>query len=547
MKRNLHFDDTSHLYLGVGSNHDFAGCLIEDGEIRLAIEAERLSKIKHSLDVFNPFHSVLKYIFDQSDPVIHSLSSCDTLDLRNLVEYKSQIRLYNHHLCHASATFFTSPYEDAAILVTDGVGSRTQLQDGTYKFETVSLYSGHGTRIQEVKKIFGFASEDFDERHNHKLDVPNSLGIFYTYITKIVGFNFLEDGKTMGLSSFGNPDVYYNELKKLISINHADETIMISLTDEIASVYMARFSSKQPESSFQSRADFAAAGQKILEEIYIYYLNSLYRTTGQKNLCLSGGVVLNSLANGKILDGTPFEKIHIFPACGDSAIAAGSALLSFYEDRPESRVIIGAQSPFLGKEYSEEEISSTLTGKTGFSFVFVEDKYAEAAKLLSQGEILAWFQGKSEFGPRALGHRSIIASPVGSDTKKYINEVIKKREFFRPFAPAVLYNCQKEYFDSEVFSPYMLLVLKTKESRISDIPAVVHVDGTARVQSVNEDNPDFFSLLQSMQELTGIPIILNTSFNLNGRPIVETIDDAINTFLESELKFMFLGNYLCKK
>lgn len=547
VKRKLIFDKNSDLYIGVGANHDFSGCIIQNGQILMAIEAERINRIKHGYEGFNTFQSVLKYLLKDSTTKINSLSSCDTLNLRNLNEYRSDIKLYNHHLCHASAVFFTSPFDKSAILITDGLGSRQQADNGIYSFETVSMYSGHGEEIKEVRKIYGEVGQDYDERHLHNLDIPNSLGIFYTYITKIIGFNFLEDGKTMGLASYGDSTKFYSRLIEHVEYT-PDGSVLIKFSENDFSYYKNIVENEKDEGEkFKIKADIAAAGQLILEEILLYYTNLLQELTGEENLCLGGGVALNSLANGRILKESKFKNIHIFPACGDDSISVGAAYLSYYENK-NSRVIMENINPFLGKSYSETEILGSLQKFENISFLKPEDKYEYAANLLNQSKIIAWFQGGSEFGPRSLGHRSILANPKDKNTKDYINLTIKNRELFRPFAPVILHTHQHQYFDSNFYSPSMLFVMNAIEDKTREIEAVVHVDKSSRIQSVNETNVEMYKLLTCFNKISGLPLLLNTSFNIiKGEPIVETPEDALKSFSASKLDYLILGDYICTR
>ncbi len=548
MKRKLTFNESNKLYLGIGSNHDFSGCIIKNGEIIMAIEAERISRIKHGLEGFNTFQSVLKYLFKDSVTELNSLSSCDTLNLRNLNEYRSDIKLYNHHLCHASTVFFTSPFKNSAILITDGLGSSTQNDLGDYLFETVSMYKASDKEISEVRKIYGIVSQEYDERHTHHLYIPNSLGIFYTYITKIIGFKFLEDGKTMGLASYGDPKSYYPNLIKHVEYLK-DESVSIKLTETDFYFYKNIVDNEHNEDAkFKIRADMAAAGQLILEEILLYYVNLLQKLTGEENLCLGGGVALNSLANGRILKESKFKNIHVFPACGDSSISVGAAYLSYYENTNNDRILINQVNPFLGKSYSEMEILESLKKYVNIKYEKLENKYEYTAKLLQEGNIIAWFQGGSEFGPRSLGHRSILANPKLKDTKDYINKIIKNRELFRPLAPMILFKNQTDYFDSNLYTPVMLFVVNANTDKIKDIEAVVHVDGSSRIQSVNENNNEAYKLLVEFNKISGLPLLLNTSFNIiKGEPIVESPDDALKSFSISNIDYLIIEDYLCVK
>jgi len=548
MKRKLVFNEDSDIHIGVGANHDFSGCIIKNGEILIAIEAERLNRIKHGFEGFNTFQSVLKYLLKDETTQIKSLSSCDTLNLRNLIEYKSEIKLYNHHYCHASAVFFTSPFEKSAILIADGLGSREQIDNGDYLFETVSMYRGEGKEIEEIKKIYGIVNQDYDERHNHNLDIPNSLGIFYTYITKIIGFKFLEDGKTMGLASYGDSKIFYQLLSKHV-VYLSDKTVSIKFTENDFNKYRDIVNGeKNEELKLKLCADIAAAGQLILEEMLLHYVDYLYELTREENLCLGGGVALNSLANGRILKESKFKNIHIFPACGDNSISIGAAYISYYKELKNNRIVLKNINPFLGKSYSDKDMLTALGEFDDIEFHKLDDKYEYTANLLKDNKVISWFQGGSEFGPRSLGHRSIIANPKFKKTKDYINSTIKNRELFRPLAPIILFENQKEYFTSDIYSPAMLFVVEANKNKIDEIEAVIHVDNSARIQSVDKNNIEIYKLLNEFKKISGIPVLLNTSFNIiKGEPIVESPYDAIKSFSLSKLDHLIIGDYICTK
>lgn len=547
MRVKLDINPNSYSYvLGMGSNHDFSGCLVKEGKIVEAIEAERVNKIKHSLDAFNPFGSVLKYMFPGGEAKVAALASCDTLNPKYYYDYRDRVKLYNHHLCHAAAVYYTSPFKESAIFVADGLGSVWNIKNG-YKYETYSYYKAKNGRINLIGKQYGEVDDSLDETHLHSIYVPNSLGLFYNYITKVVGFGFLDDGKTMGLSAYGNPERFYKDLlnyfdfKKngIVNNNFGIEQVMY-FSDLVSNT-------KDKRKLFKLKADIAASCQKVFEEAYFYCLNYLYKLTKTENLCLSGGIVLNSVANGKIKEKTPFTSIHYFPGCGDDAIAVGSAFLADRELNSKRKYEpVKWQTPFLGKKYSDNQIETELK-KIGVKYKKSINKYKDTAKLIANGKIVGWFQGESEFGPRALGHRSIIVDPRKKSMKDYLNERVKKREFFRPFAPAILDDKIDDYFVGGYKSPFMLEVFPIRNNKQKMIPAVVHKDGTGRIQTVGMENIEFYKLINEFYKLTGVPVILNTSFNINKMPIVETPKDAINCFLGTNIDFLVIGNYICSK
>jgi len=545
MNSKIQIDKKSNLYIGIGgSTHDFSACLLKDGKIVNAIEAERVSRIKHSLDVFSPINSALKYLLPKKTTAAREISSSDILNIFNWYDYKDQVKFYNHHLCHAASCFYTSPFKEAAIFVCDGLGSFEHLQNG-YKYETYSYFFGKDTKINLISKNTGFIDESLDETHVHHIDVPNSLGLFYNIITKMIGFEFLQDGKTMGLSAYGNPDKYFKEFEKYFKFKPSG-IIEINFGEKEAIDFYAKFDKTYSEKEkLKLHADIAASAQKMLEECYFFCLNYLYKKTKCENLCLSGGVTLNSAANGKILQRTPFKNVYLFPACGDAGIAIGSAYVAYYKDH-NKRVLISQQSPFLGKVYDEKRLTTALKDK-GLKYTKAKDVYKQTAELLVKGKIIAWFQEGSEIGPRALGHRSIIVDPRKKWMKDYLNKRVKKRESFRPFAPAILEERIDEYFENAHRSPFMLEVFPIKKSMQKCIPAVVHADGTGRIQTVGRDNVEFYRLIKAFDKITGVPVILNTSFNVNKMPIVETPEDAIDCYLQTNIDVLILGNFICSK
>jgi carbamoyltransferase len=306
----------------------------------------------------------------------------------------------------------------------------------------------------------------------------------------------------------------------------------------------------QKELLFEEMANIAYAGQYHLEQILLACANFLYRKTKSKNLCIAGGVALNSVANYKILENTHFENIFIQPAAGDAGTSIGAALYGYYhimdQPMPSTKEKF---SPYLGKNYSKQSIEQAIgLYKEKLLIVKPEHLFKETAKILSEGKIIGWFQGKSEIGPRALGNRSILADARNKDMKDSINSRIKHREAFRPFAPLVLENKQADYFSTDHPSYYMLLVPYIHEAKRDEVPSITHVDGTGRVQTVSETmNPVLHDLLSAFYDLTGTPILLNTSFNDNGEPIVETPTDAIECFLNIDLDYLIMDDYILSK
>jgi carbamoyltransferase len=535
--------------LGIGGSiHDFAACILEDGEIIIAIEDERITRIKHSLDldVERSGCQAVEYCLR------HTGLTLDDMDLivvndAVLPEYyrtfADRVTIVLHHDTHAASCYYPSPFEEAAILVVDGAGG---LIDGFH--ETVSYYYGKQNEMNEIHKVLGQMNTS-DEKYAPI--VENSMGYFYDLLSNGIGFYRLTSGKTMGLAPYGTK-LFVNAFKDFYTMD--DEGRFEQSAEHIE--LMKRFirqklttAIRNREDVFQTKADIAYAGQYHLEQMMVKAANYLHRQTGSKNLCLAGGVALNSVANYRILEETPFERIFIQPAAGDGGTALGAASYGYHQLKgqpmPKEKKLF---SPYLGKRYGADEISAALQEFDGFEIYKPDDLYKEVAGLLANGSIIGWFQGRSEIGPRALGNRSILADPRKAEMKDIINARIKHREAFRPFAPIVMEERQGDYFSMTHPAYYMLLVPYINEKRRTEIPAVTHVDGSGRVQTVSSKlNPKLHRLLAAFHEQTGTPVLLNTSFNDNGEPIVESPNDAISCFLNIDLNYLVLDDYILKK
>jgi carbamoyltransferase len=533
-----------------GSGHSFSACLVENGRVVCAIEEERLNRIKHSLLPDNSIEiaraKAAKYCLHpfSSSSEIDMIISNDFINPLYYSKYMNKIILINHHLAHASSAYFCSPFMETAILIADGCGSRMgpRKVGHTSENETTTFYYAHETTIREIKKTTG-------ELHDGYFP-SNSIGDFYDCITQGIGFKFLEEGKVMGLAPYGR-DTYVQALSRFYSLDqqgnffrtHQQMKNMRSFIQDII------HKSSSEEESFQIRADLAYAGQYHLESILVHLCQYLYTQTQTKKLCLAGGVFFNSVANYKLLEQTPFEEVYIFPAAGDAGTSIGSALYGHYVLNGQSREISSAWIPYLGKEYSNVEYLEAIEKYKGdIDVEEPEDLCDVVALLLSEDKVIAWFQGRSEFGPRALGNRSILANTSNDKMRDRLNQRVKYREWFRPFAPIVLEEFQNRYFSLTTPSYDMLLVSPIRKERQSEIPSAVHVDGTGRLQTVSKQrNPQLHELLTSFYQRTGTPILLNTSFNERGRPIVESPSDAIVAFLRMELDYLVLQNKLITK
>ncbi len=442
-----------------------------------------------------------------------------------------------HHLAHCAGAFYTSPFECSAVLSLDGRG----------EFETVMLARGDGHDMEELEIM----------------ESPHSLGTLYQTFTYWMGLGARQEGKTMGLSSYGDPQVYYVTFRdRIIDIDEKTGRFTIHpdfidpdgefLYDhtQLNAIFGIDFpmDTRKPQ---QPYADVAAALQRVCEEIFLKMSAWLRELSGEKNLCLTGGVALNSVANGKVLKSGLYEDISIHPAAHDGGTGLGAAMYVLYQNNlinaGEKRARWVMEHPYLGSEFSDTEIQSAIAA-AGFPLRKVDDAAFYAAEKLAEGKIVGWFQGRMEVGPRALGNRSILGDPRRAEMKDLINQRVKFRETWRPFAPSVLREECATYFDSDHESPYMLFVYNTLEHMREHIPAVVHVDGTARVQTVTEaTNPAYYRLISRFRELTGIGLVLNTSLNVKGEPIVCTPAEAVQCFLVGGMDEMVIGEYVLSR
>jgi carbamoyltransferase len=480
----------------------------------------------------------------------------------NLGIEDKRILFSEHHISHAASAFFCSPFEEAAILTVDAVGEWT----------TATLGKG----------------KDCDLTLFNELRFPHSVGLLYSTFTAFLGFEVNEgEYKVMGMAPYGTPQ-YVDEVYKLMEVKD-DGSIWLDLDyfNYIRSPEKAfgeRFEKifgkpRDPKSNFftlksnypkyfgakpndfetrakenQYYADIAASIQKVTEEILLKMAHHLYQTTGLRKLCMAGGVALNSVANGRILNETPFEEIYIQPSAGDGGGAVGAALWGYHSVLGNPRQFEMTHA-YWGDQFDEGLIHRFLTD-ANISYQKAshpEGLYDQVVDRLTQGEVIGWFQGKFEWGPRALGNRSIIADPRRADMKDIINTKIKFREPYRPFAPSVLVDQAEKFFEiSNIQKQYparfMLYVANVKEEKRKLVPAITHVDGTARPQTVSmETNPFYYNLIQRFEKATGIPMILNTSFNLRGEPIVNSPEDAFNTFSKSGMDALVLGPFIIEK
>lgn len=540
--------------------YDGGICLIENGEIRVAINEERTSRAKHAPG----FHSSLQiclerlgYTIKDIDMIVLS-NCCETPlgsdDLSRLPFDFGDTKVHfipSHHLSHAYSAFMVSPFEEALIVIHDNEGNALDKRAGSQywlnSLERSSYYIGRGSSIELIRRD---ASD------------PGVVGLGETYrrFTHYLGWpSYTYAERTMGLASYGKENPFPGA--KLFELENGSYYSLLPMCDNdpIQSIkeWARSMNIDFPKPRFpkepitQEHMNIARFVQEEFERVSIYIINSLIRETGIRNICVAGGAGLNSVTNMKILKKTRARDIFIQPAAGDSGTCLGNALYGYHHILGNNKRI-DFRDVYLGFEYNEDEIINTLkqyNDKVEFTKFSSDDAFLDkVAYELSEGKVIGWFQGRSEFGPRALGNRSILADPRSPDMKNRINMHIKRRESFRPFAPSVIAEYASEYFELDRCSPYMLLVTSVKKSMRKIISAVTHVDGTARVQTVSkETNTLFYQLLMKFYKLTGVPILLNTSFNADGEPIVESPDDAVRSFINCNLDLLAIGNYIVYK
>ncbi len=582
--------------------HDSAACILEDGKIKAAAQEERFTRIKHDssypknainfvLDYTNSKLSDVNQIVFFEKPFLKFERLLETyvafapkgfisfakamplwinekLFQKNFLFKKLQehdknytsdenIFFSDHHLSHASSAFFPSPFEEAVILTADGVG----------EWATTTVAIGKNNNL-DIKKEIHF---------------PHSLGLLYSAFTYYTGFKVNSgEYKLMGLAPYGNP-IYENEIKKLIDIkddgtfrldqkyfNYATGLTMTN--KKFNDLFGQKPRDPHKEDITQFHMDIAASIQKITEEIMIKLAKSIRKEYNISNLCLAGGVALNCVANGKILKEKIFDNIWIQPAAGDAGGSLGAALAFWYINQGNKRIVNledDMKGSYLGNQFSHKEIEKELISiGANFENLNYEDLINKTSDLLSKENAIGWFQGRMEFGPRALGCRSILGDPRSDKMQKNLNLKVKYRESFRPFAPSILKEDLSEWFEMSVDSPYMLLVATINPNKKiemthdqnklfgidklnvkrSEIPAVTHVDYSARVQTVSKKtNKAYYDLISKFKEKTGCPILINTSFNVRGEPIVNTPTDAFNCFMGTELDYLVIGNFILDK
>jgi carbamoyltransferase len=532
------------------------GCaLVEDGLPLVAIAEERITRKKYDGGIKNS----LKYCLESTGNQIKDIDlfvfsiCCDEplrIDYVKNILKKNKIKIpeekiiinESHHLSHACSSYFASPFKEAIVLVVDNEGNILEKKYKKYwknRLERTSIYVAKGNEITLQKRYH----DGFKEL---------GIGAAYNFFTRWLGFrSHQEAGKTMGLASYGKPtfknvQIFKNH-KCLIENKHEKKASAVReliLKQTGIDIGKKRTSVKYPK---KIQEDVAYLIQDQVEKELIKLVKETVSETKIKNMCIAGGVGLNCVANYKILKQTGVN-LFVQPASGDTGQCLGNAYMGYYiYSKKKKRNQL--KTAYLGKEYTKKEISSEINKYNNkITCKIIKDDFLTVAELISKGNIIGWFQGKSEFGPRALGDRSIIADARNKDMKDILNRKIKFREQFRPYAPIVLEEDASKYFDLDRPSPFMLLATKVKKGKDKEITSVTHVDKTARIQTINNNqNPQVYKLLKQFKKITSCSVILNTSFNIAGEPIVESPKDAINCFLSTNLDYLVIGNYLISK
>lgn len=581
------------IILGLNAYHgDSSACVVVDGKLIAAVEEERFTRIKHWAGL--PVEAIsyclkeagarvgdIDHIAINRDPEANMLRKAmfallkrpsvslvkdrlkNAAKVSNIAKsisdglgvrgngIKAHIHNVEHHVAHLASSFFVSPFEEAAAVSIDGFGD----------FVGAMWGKAGGGRL-DVK---------------HRTFFPHSLGLFYLAFTQYLGFpKYGDEYKVMGLAAYGEP-VFLDEMRRIVRTRedgdfeldldyfvHHSEGVSMTWENgepEMGPVFSSGLermfgpSRKKEEEINQRHKNLAASLQRRYEEVFFHVLGHVYVKTGCPNLALAGGCAMNSVANGKIFNNTPYREIYIQPAAGDAGGAIGAAYYVWNNilNKPRASTL---EKSYLGPEFSNAEIGEKLNVKSEMlkkencvtkKIDGLETLCQETARAISEGKVVGWFQGRMEWGPRALGNRSIVCDPRRADMKEILNLKIKRRESFRPFAPSIHLDAVSEYFETDYPDPFMLKVYIIKKDKRDIIPAVTHVDGTGRLQTVRkEDNPVYWQLIEEFRKITGVPVVLNTSFNEN-EPIVCKPDEALDCFLRTKMDVLVMNNYIVKR
>ena len=571
----------SHTYiLGINAyDHDVAACLLRDGAIAFAVAKERINRQKHSTGFY---HDVIDYCLraegitlDDVDLVVRNCYVLPVGELERRLTYQDVPEILppkerklapeyplfrsrsgkvvdiSHHVAHAYSAFAVCPFKEGALMVVDGVGSyAADIAEEGHRIdnlsplarESESYYRFEGSTLEPLKKVWlepvtGFLADEFFNM--------NGLGALYSRVSSYIFSDWNKCGEVMGLAPYGRA----NQFKSLVAFANGSLDVP-EWTEAFDQPYLPEDEKWESSPGMQHWQDLAWRVQDDTERVLIERAIWLRETTGAKNLCIAGGVGLNCVANGRIVREAGFDNVWIQPAAGDDGIAIGCAYYGHLaiHNKPRSFVM---EHAFLGAPYSDRDVEAAA--KKWFVTVKTchapdDDITAETARVLAEEKVVGWFQGGSEFGPRALGNRSILADPRKAAMKDLLNARVKHRQAFRPFAPIVLAERAAEVFEGDEDSPFMLLAKRVRPEWKERIPAIVHVDGTARVQTVRrEHNERLYRLLLEFEKLTGVPVLLNTSFNIRGEPIVETPADAMKCFLSTGIDYLAMHDLLVGK
>lgn len=552
--------------------HDSTACIVKDGELIVAIEEERLNRDKHtqafpqmaidrclkiagisyddidhiavSIKPTTHWFKKLVYIIKRPKSFLpffgHHVVNAYAKQRKFWLWYKNhwkenqekpKVHFIEHHLTHVAGSFFVSPYKEAALLGIDGSG----------EWATTWMGYGKGNSIEKFQESF----------------FPNSFGSFYETVTQFCGFkpNY-DEGKTMGLAPMGDPKVFKSEVEKIIKVDRKGK-VKIDLSYFnfqylVKNTYSNKFvevfgKPRDSNGPFEDRhKNAAAAFQKVLEDRVLEICDILYEKTKADYLVISGGVSLNSVMNGRIVRESKFKDVYVMPAAGDNGTAIGAAYYLYNGILNKQRNFIH-DNAYIGTSYNNDQIEKAIKGAK-LKAKYEENICEKAAYLLSEGKIIGWFQGPMEIGPRALGSRSILANPAYPNMKDKINAEVKFREAYRPFAPSALVEKYKDFFDLEVEAPFMLKVCDVLKDKQDVIPAVTHVDGSARLQTVNQElHPRYHQLISEFEKISGVPVVLNTSFNIQGEPVVESPQHALRCFYSTGLDALCIGNWVLEK
>ncbi len=571
-----------HTYvLGLNTyDHDVSACLLRDGEIAYAIAKERITREKHASGFYK---DVIDYCLDAEgitlDDIDLVVRNCYILPVSEmedrllyqdmpgfLPEYEradakshpyfhsqsEKVVSISHHLAHAYSAFAVSPFQDGAIMIVDGVGSyRADVSEPfpesdvatSLARESESYYRFSGSKLECIKKVWmepdrGFLSDEF-------YNMPG-LGALYSRASTYIFGDWNKCGELMGLAPYGR----HGNVRSLMSIKDNALTVP-RWTSELNKPYIMDTGQKWETSPLMKHwEDLAWRVQDDTEKVLLARAAWLHETTGAKNLCIAGGVALNCVANGRVARESEFDDVWIQPAAGDDGIAIGCAYYGWLEILKQPRSFVMDHS-YVGKRYTDQEVANAISKplvRVQTTQTQSDNIARDTAKLLADQKVIGWFQDRSEFGPRALGNRSLIADPRKPEMKDILNSRVKHRQPFRPFAPIVLYERAKEIFEGEEDSPFMLIAKNVRPEWRDKIPAIVHVDGTARVQTVREaTNPTLYRLLKEFDALTGVPVLINTSFNVKGEPIIETPRDAVICFLTTGIDHLVMHDMLVSK